>query len=224
MIFLYETLGINIPILSDKMNAIVVEDKMMFSHMIQDLWKQTKGLEGHISISETDKKMNIAKDIICIINPFDISLNDKKIITQVYKELHIIGSQELIEQKTRMNQNIIDYFDLLISSSPYPLNFDFDIDEIGLYKLCHLEFQNDNEEILDNVTEYIKLFKSVCNIKLFIFVSLKSFLTREQYQLLYDTIKYEEVCLLDISNEHEYSIDDEKGYIIDKDLCIIELN
>ena len=123
-----------------------------------------------------------------------------------------------------MNQNIIDYFDLLISRSPYPLNFNFDIDEIGLYKLCHLEFQNDNEEILDSVTEYIKLFKSVCNIKLFIFVNLKSFLTREQYQLLYDTIKYEEVCLLDISNEHEYSIDDEKGYIIDKDLCIIELN
>ena len=49
-------------------------------------------------------------------------------------------------------------------------------------------------------------------------------MTREQYQLLYDTIKYEEVCLLDISNAHEYSIDDEKGYIIDKDLCIIELN
>lgn len=224
MIFLYEMLGVNIPILSDKMNAIVVEEKTMFSHMIQELWKQTKGLEGQISISEADKKLNITKDIICIINPFDISLNDKKIIAQIYKELHIISSQELVEQKARMNQYIIDYFDLLVARSPYPLSFDIDIDEIGLYKLCHLEFQNNDEEILDIVTEYIKMAKRVCNIKLFVFVNLKSYITREQYQLLYDTIKYEEVCLLDISNLHEYSIDDEKGYIIDKDLCIIELN
>ena len=76
----------------------------------------------------------------------------------------------------------------------------------------------------NKVTEYIKLANRVSGTRLFCFINLKSYLDHKDYQLLYDTLKYEELVLLDISNSNDYVNSFEKCFVIDKDMCIIEVN
>lgn len=224
MNFLYEKIGLNIPILCEKMNSVVVEHKQIFSQMVFELWRQYNGLEGRFIFSDADKRVNLPKETVCIINPFDLSLNNKKIINQIYRELQIIGTDAFSELRGKLLKNVIEYLDTLVTSSQYPLTYNLDMDDIGLYKLFHLEFENNTTDLLELITEYVKMSHVVCNINLFIFVNLKSYITEEQYQLLYDTLKYEEVYILNICNSHEFSNTNEKSYIIDKDLCIIEMD
>lgn len=206
------------------LHTFVIEPKQEFSSFVFEIWNECNGIEGRVIISESEKRINITKEGMCIINPFDINLNDKKILNQLYKELYKTSNEEYITEKSEMIQGIINYLDNLIISSPYPITYNYDIDEIGLYKLFQLGFDDVSTTLLEKVTDFIKLGNKICGLKIFFFVNLKSYLTETEYQKLYDTIKYEEVILINISNLSDYRNTNEKCYIVDEDLCIIELN
>lgn len=224
MRLLYERLGINMTLELQNIYSLVIESKAEFMKFVQELWNEYNGISGQIFLSDADKKMNVSKEAVVVINPFDISLNDKKIVTQVYKDLMKISSEELTEQKSIVLQNIIQYFDDLIIKNPYPLTYNIDADEIALFKMYHLGFDEESLGFLDKLVEYMKLIHSVCGIKVFFFINLKNYISKEDYDLIWKTIQYEDICMINFENHEDYTITAEKSYLIDKDWCIIEKN
>ena len=72
---------------------------------------------------------------IAFINPFSVSVNDKKIINAVHKELDNMGKDMLQEQLTDLNVRIVEFLENLTQLTPYPVSFDPTVSLSGLLKL-----------------------------------------------------------------------------------------
>ena len=224
MRILYDRLGINVMLELSCMYSFAIESEIECMRFTQELWNEYNGEEGHIIISDSGKKINISKDVAVIVNPFAVSLNDKKIVNQLYKDLLKIVLEELPEQKNNLAKELINCFDKVVTKTPYPITYDFDVDDIGLFKLYHVGFDDKSTSFIDKLVDYMKLCSSICGIRLFFFINLKSFISEQEYEMLYETIKYEEITIVNLSNRPDYIMNKEKCFLIDRDLCIIEMN
>ena len=64
----------------------------------------------------------------------------------------------------------------------------------------------------------------ICHIRSFVCVNLKSFFSKEELKYLYEFAVYEKINIIVIESIQSEALIGEKGWILDKDLCIIELN
>ena len=82
-----------------------------------------------------------------------------------------------------------------------------------------LELSNFYERIIT----YIKLMHQICNIELFVFYNLKDYFNSEKIELFYKDCLYEKINIIIIESSKSEKIKYEKYYILDNDLCIIEI-
>lgn len=90
-------------------------------------------------------------------------------------------------------------------------------------KLYNVKIDCEGIELLEKVVEYMKTMHQICHIKIFIFVGLKQYLTKQELEKLYEFVFYEKIILCIMEAEQTERIIGEKGWLLDKDLRIIEL-
>ena len=71
---------------------------------------------------------------------------------------------------------------------------------------------------------YIKISSELVAIKVFFFVNLRSYLTQDELNELYKMVDYYKVSLILLESIERNERSREKRYIIDKDLCFIDVN
>ena len=209
---------------TEKPTTIVIENQLLFSTFVSDLWNQTNGISGELILSEDENLLSFDKAATAIINPFSVNFSDKKITTAIHKELFNISNDFYLEEMSEINSQIVQLLDSLECKVDYPISFDIDMDFKDILKIYNVKANNDSEDFLDKIVSYIKLLRRICSIRLFIFVNLKAFFTEKQLEALYKECLYEEVFLINIES-HDYGkqTQTENYAIIDKDLCTIEL-
>ncbi|MBQ2745546.1 MAG: type II-A CRISPR-associated protein Csn2 [Lachnospiraceae bacterium] len=217
----YYNLELNI--VENQIAVLSVENPAAYTKIVGDMWHQVNGEEGSFILSDGEKIKNISKDIECIFNPFSLDCNNKKIITRLYQELRMQSDNLLQEETARLNCNIIEYLERLIMTVPYNLKFNCDMDITSMMKMYGVEIDNQTDGILENVVEYIKVVSQICGIKTFVAIDIKHYLTDEELLKLYEAVFYEKINLVIIEPIHTNKISNEKCWIIDKDLCIIDL-
>jgi len=203
--------------------VISVENPAAYAKVVGDMWKQVNGEEGSFVLSEESKVRNISKEVECILNPFALDCNNKKIITRLYQELKGQACNVLQEETIELNCRILDYIDKLIMTVPYSIKYNCDMDITGLLKVYGVEINSDSDGLLEKLVCYIKLVAQICGINVFVLVDIKHFLTEEELNALYETVFYEKINIVIIEPVQTNKINGEKSCIIDKDLCIIEL-
>lgn len=115
------------------------------------------------------------------------------------------------------------YFDSLIENYPYPVTYDDQIEISELFKVFEVRFDESSDSLAEFVLNYFRMVSRVLGLKLFVFVGVKQYLSREELSFLYRSLFYEKIFLLDIESEQKDILEEEKTVIIDKDQCIIEL-
>lgn len=111
----------------------------------------------------------------------------------------------------------------MISTVPYNLKYNFDTDLITLMKAISLENAQDAETTIEKLIQYIKLMHEICMIDIFVIPNLKYYFSSEDIKQFYQFIIYSKIHLIIIESHRTPAINDEKSWIIDKDMCIIEL-
>ena len=97
-----------------------------------------------------------------------------------------------------------------------------DFDVTNLLKIYDVRMNSLAENLLEKIVEYIKAVNRICNIRIFIFVGLKQYLTENELEQLYEFIFYEHVYLIILEPMFTQILKGEKCCILDSDLCIIE--
>ena len=196
---------------------------MKFAIILKDLWNQSNGREGGFILSDKGKELSIAKETDIIFNPFQLSLNNRKILTSLYQGL-IQESQESLQMETiRLRATVLDYLDQVVQRSEYPLTYD---DEIGMgeiFKAYCLRIDESSNDLAEAILQYLRISKRILDTKLFFFVNLKQYLTKEIIIFLYESLFYEKIFILDIESSQKYFLDYEKTTLIDNDKCIITI-
>lgn len=215
--------GLEFDLIENQILVLSIENHLAYSNMLETLWKQYKGESGDFILSHESKELKLSQKMECIYNIFCINTNDKKIITKLYQELTFQNDTLLQEESILFKQELITYFDKVISTVPYNLKYNFDTDLSSLMKSISVEIDDDSDSLLEKVMQYIKLMNQICGVEIFVIPNLKAYFSTEDIIQLYEVAMYNKIYLIVIEPFQTLHVEGEKGWIIDKDLCIIEL-
>lgn len=201
---------------------LIIENNILRFKLVEDIYNQCIGSEGGFVLSEDLQMLKMSKNAEIIINPFSIDVNSKKVLTKLYQEISDYCNENYYEEKERINGEIVLLLDKIMLNVPYNITTKFEIDIIEICKLYNVELENSGDTLIEKLLEYIKIVSQLCSYKLFILLNFSLYLTTNELQELYKFASYQKVYLLLVEYIMPLKLVNEKGYIIDKDSCIIE--
>lgn len=223
MKLIYTEYNLEIELYENQVIVLSVENSESYSKLLRDMWGQTQGKEGKWVLLDKEKKLKLSKELECIFNPFSLNCNDRRILTKLYLEIKQQSDIFFQEETMLLNTDINQFLDKLLLQMPYALKYSSDLELSDLLKIYKVEIEYGEETILEQIVEYLRVMKKICRVNNYVFVGLKQYLTVSELEKLYEYVFYEKINLIIIESIHIPLIDGEKGWIIDKDLCIIDL-
>lgn len=207
----------------NQVTVLSVENVHAYTEILQDIWNQAQGGDGNFILSDKEKMIKISQNVECIFNPFSLKCNDRKIINHLYQQIKEQSDDFFLEKTMKMNTELNQFIDALLMQMPYALKHNQEMDIMNLLKIYDVEFESGAETVLEQIIEYLRVMSKLCRINIYVFVGLKQFLNTEELKELYEFAFYEKISILVVESVHTPLIEGEKGWIIDSDLCIIEL-
>ncbi len=216
--------GMNIEFDENEILEIVIEQPRAFSEIVYMLINQCNGADEDFILSEDEQIIKLNKYADIIMDFFAVSPNNKKIITKLYSGLEEIA-QNYIEEKTDINSKIVSVLDAITTSEGCAeISYNLDYNWTDLFKLYNISFSDDYLSLIDKITSYIKIVSQFTDIKILFFINARSYLTKDEMNVLYETARYCKINIALIESHEFVERNDEKRYIIDKDLCFIDAN
>lgn len=220
MKLLYRPMVLEIPFQENKVNVLSVEDPFTLSDMISAL-SNLDSVNNSFTLSINEKELNLSKKLDLIMNPFEVSTRDKKILNGLYKLLMIEESEEEFDQVNKTNQQIINLMDLLSSKTVFPLDYNLELDLNALLKAYDVHISDDSEDYLDRLLNYIKASHDICGTEVFCIYGLRYYLSEEQLRDFYKTCLYSKINILVLEPRFVGRNEYENTWIVDRDKCII---
>ena len=200
--------------------TLVVENVELLRTIILQLKFQINNKTGDFILSDNDEILDISKNILLITDVFEISGLSKQLKNKLQQ--YVESSYDNDDLYQDVYQKLIEFGNDLTNSSPYPLCFNQEISKFDIIKLLDIQFEHNYSSLLEEVIDYIDIFSQIIKTKLFVFVSLRSFLTDEEFNNFMKIMDYKGIRILLI--ERYLSLDNginNNVHIIDKDLCVI---
>lgn len=207
----------------NEIKVLVIENRSLLSSFVSELNSQIQNGMGEFVLSHEEKELKIDKSMELVIDFFNLSLNNRKIISKLYKELqdHAYGEKlylktmEIISQIQCYVINLEDELDLSIS-------YEDEVKAEDLFKAIGICIQEEGLSFVEKVLKYAQMTTSMLGIKVIVFLNLKSFLTEEELDALYLHFIQEKIFVLLLESS---LIGEKRKYenitIIDSDLCEI---
>lgn len=206
----------------EQVNVWVIENPAAFYQYIMQLFMQINGKEGKFVLSHEMKELKISKQMDILLEPWSMDFSSRKILGRLYEEIKEIAweSKNFINTKEMMsdlNRYVLD----LEHKLPYDIAFPEEIDFVQLMKALDVRLEVDAETLLEQLVLYIKLCRRLLHIQVLVLVNIKSYLNKDELVELYKIAAYEKVYLLLVESVDRESIDIERKYVIDNDMCEI---
>lgn len=220
MTFAYPLLQETIRFEENKVNVLVIENKVELRKLLSGIREQLEGFDGELILAEKGQIIEFSKALYLITDPFSLDFDSKKLLAKVAQEACLAG-----EEYTGEIQRLMSEINSLAFRICSRLDFDAAFSELEAFEdiVKLMGFRVDAEEMSfpEKLLEFIKLQRRFFNKKLFVFYNLRACLSNEELLMFYRCAMYEKQHLLLIediarSGAEEY----EKTVIIDKDLCI----
>lgn len=216
--------GIDIDINENEVNELIIEHKSLFTKTIEMLMKQANGEEGDFVLSENSKIIKLEKCSDVIVDFFTMTPNNKKVINKLYASLEIIANN-YVEEKADINARIISMLDAITTSvGSADLTYDLDYKWSDIFKLYSLQFEENYSDIVNKITSYIKIISQFSDIRVIFLVNVRSFLSNEEMQKVFEMAYYCKINIFLLESHEREEREGIKRYVIDKDMCFIDMN
>ena len=206
----------------NKVNVIVLENKLLFRRMINEFNQQVNGSEGGFTLSDNNKLLKIDREAILVLNPFTLDINSRKALTGLYNELGKLGMNEENYLKTcKVKGEIGEYIYDLLNQVDYALTFKEDFCLQNLFKALEIEFEVGSGDFLEHLVYFMDVCSKFQKVKILAFVNLKTYLADEELKEFYKEAFYRKMNLLLFENSIFKELPDEDVSIVDSDLCLV---
>lgn len=221
MKLVYYEYGIKIHFRENRIQTLVLERPKVFAEFVQTFFQQFQGKDGAIILSDQDE-INIHKEVELIMDPINIDINNKRVIGQLYNELHNIANESL-EEKFKINSEIVNYLDQLVWKSSYENLQLIPIPKWeNLFKLYEIKIDVETTSLFEKLIEYLKVCSSILKLRLYVFVNLRQYFEEAEMQEFINWVKRLKIHVLLIESVEPVYNADTDVYIIDQDYCLIE--
>lgn len=200
---------------------LIVENPNEFYFIVNDLVEQFEGKDGQFVFSCEGQIVKAEKYGTMIYDLFHFDLNDKKILSILYKKLEEFSFGEKIADLNGLNAKVVAFLEDLSFNVPFPLDYN-EPQPLDYFKIAGIKFAKNYDNLEEKIICYVNALIELKNCEFFVFVNLKSVLTDEKLQQVYNHCKSEQVGVLLIENSKVRRIlPCEKAIIITEDLCEI---
>ncbi|MBO6263326.1 MAG: type II-A CRISPR-associated protein Csn2 [Clostridia bacterium] len=209
----------------DHVQTLIIENAREFYNVVSELSRIFEGEEGNICFFDGEKELSPSNAGEIVLSPINIDFNDKKIVNLLYKYIeknyfngeHILTLNEINSTVGKLLQNIsIDF--------PAQLSYN-EISLLEILKASGLKFELNYESLIEKIICYLNILIALKNIKFFVFVNIKSYLSDEDILFLSKHCKAEKIGLFLIEGAKTRTLlKNEKAVIITEDLCEIVEN
>ena len=206
-----------------RINILVIENPKALVGIIDDILKQTRGENGELIMSDNGEILDMSKELDFVANIFDMNINDRKILNKVYGKLNDIAySSDYYLNTNSTLTDLSKYIQSITDELSYPIYYNVDTNISGRIKALNVKLAEEYDSLLEQVINYITVVKEFCSVSCFVFLNLRSYLTKEELEEFYKHLFYNKINVLLIENyQRERICDCEVFRIIDEDLCEI---
>lgn len=202
-------------------NILTIENREFFREIFKDLCNAVNGEDDSIVLSDNDKIINLSKCGLLIIDPINIDFLDKKANSRMLAELSELADTKYATDITKINQCFVELIEKLNASSSVKVDWFADSPIQSMFKAFRVTISDDKENDAERLINYIDMFVHFYDIKLLVFVNLKSFFAVSELQEIYKYVRYNHLLSIDLESFLYDKVDMESHIIIDNDLCEI---
>ena len=224
MKLLYQNSTIEIHLDTNKINCLCIEKHSVFRHMILELYEQYNGGEGPWIYNVNAKGVPIDNSLHVIMNPIQVDVNSKAILTKLtsnlVKESNLM-MEELHETVSKLHQF---YYQLEFGSS-IDIEHKEEIVATDIIKLGAFKIHENDADSVERLVDYIDIVHELLNPELFVIANIDMYLDVEELHAFFNTILAKQLCVLCISSGlnglHDIDKSFINGYTLDSDFCLI---
>lgn len=209
-------------ITENRVNVLVIEKPDVMAEVIDELYKQVGGEEGMFVLSENFNIMKFSKEVMLILEPFSVDVNDKKFIAKLHNQLKEYAVENMPMAMAQLGLQINGYVENVCRNLPYNTVYKVEYEPLSIFKLADVKFNVDATTLLEKIVEYIGLAGKLCGVRVVIFLNLKNFLSEQNLAQLYEYAFYNKINLILLEYRYCNKCENEDIIIIDKDRCVIK--
>lgn len=208
----------------NNINVLVLESPIYFRAFIEELNKQIIYDEGNFILSENHKELKLSKNIELILDLFNFNFTNRKITNKIIEEAKTIALDEDYFQRTLEIISVLEeYMISLVDEFDYPIKNKEKIEIDDILKIFDFKIDEQDATWLEKIVAYLEVCQRFLDIKLFVLVNFKRYLTNEELKAFYKQVSYKNISLLLIEQNirEDEKFENEKIIIVDEDLCEI---
>lgn len=193
-------------------NVIQVENTKLYREMCLNPYDS-------FIYTENKNEIDLSKNSLILINPYKLDLNDKKIITSLYKKIEHHFDDDCKEYIMQIEKYLMLILEKISVELDTPIDYDESIDISKLLSSINVKVKEpENNEYLDILVSYIKAYQEIYKIKVVISYALTYVLEEQEIKYLDKELKYNDLELLDILPKKKVT---NNICIVDEDWCIL---
>lgn len=223
MILSYPPFGIETRVSENTMLCLTLENPVLYSEFLVDLWNKSISKENSLFLLEGEKELAFDKQVDVVWNLVDLNCNESKILKKLYQEIGDYIVECYQEKLADLHGWTINFLEEIFEGMSYDLNSTLDINIPGLLKLYDVKIAFEEGSLEDRLVNYMKAVHRICRKEVFFVDGLKRYFNSEVLDKLNEFFSLEKLIVIDIEGYQLPSIRGEKTIIVDKDSCIIEL-
>lgn len=198
---------------------LIIENPITLRNILQSITNATS--ESALSFTQNGEPLKLEKDVDIVLNPTKLEFNNRRATASLLKLLVKTSlSEDFYLETSKIKTKIIQYLDKVIDAEDFIFEVtsdDFAVDDIA--KAVSLHIVSDNDDFIEILTDYLAMMAELANIKLFIFLNLRSLITQEELVRLHHNLKNHQIDALLIEDYDRGVIKDAPRIIIDRDNC-----
>ncbi len=223
MKLVHPAINMQIEFQPEVVSEVILENQNLFSGYLSELYGQIHGEEGRFVLSEDGTILKIGSCIDCVINPYALDVNAKKVLNKVYAAIKSeIQDTELYLKYEELLAALHQFAADVSEQMEVPLEYDVVGDAGALLKLLNFRIAaDDTVQLAGRLADYFKVLVRYTEVRLVILVNMKSFIAQEDMEYLQEICAYLHLSMLLLESTEGYPLAGTVKYVIDKDGCEI---
>lgn len=216
----FEIINEPIDFQQNNINVLCLENNELYRDFVKCFYDENLE-QQNIVLSENYEPIKYKGNVLFVNDYFKLNFSSSQ-LKKMYDDISLYCTSNLSLEETQLRSKIIEFFDFVIKEYDYDFEYNIDFTLQELFKALSLKPAVDCENLLQSLLDYILFAYKYIKPKLFVMLNLHLYFSSEELQKIYKDICYRDIKLLVIENSKSFDlVENEKVFIIDKDLCQI---
>lgn len=204
-------------VMNGGINHLIIESKPLLRKTVTALLGGS-GEEWFV-VSEDFIPLDFNKKVYIISDLLLCDITEKRIMTKINVDIERTANEYFYEEITTIKGLLYSVAEKISYEYDYDFSYSDELETSALIKLLGFRVRNDCEKSIETIVLITKLLKKYMGVKLFICFNMNLYYTNGEIDELNETLEAMEVYILNIENSTFQSTDNNRIFIIDKDLC-----